>query len=297
VFIFSVIEQIFFSLNLLFYKVKMVKLIKKIKSFLVYKYLVPVIHENQELITNGFVSVFLEKFKGIFWMDARSHLFQRIWVNGSYENDNVVIIEKLLSDRPGDVIDVGANVGFFSIFLSKTIPEGKKVLSIEPNPHALELLIKNIQLNNCSDSIILFEGIASSKSSNIILNLIDGLPEYSSPKNIKHLSVKNFHTTKLEVQANTIDELVKIYNLSPKFIKIDVEGSELEVIKGCTKTLEKYKPHLLIEIVEYLNDKKQESVVNLLHDLGYRLYNKKLKLQKKNFIGDYICIHNSNKLY
>ena len=62
------------------------------------------------------------------------------------------------------------------------------------------------------------------------------------------------------------------FNNHISFIKIDVEGHELEVLKGAKKTIKKFKPNMLIEIEERHSNKKEQTTIDYICSLGYKSF-------------------------
>lgn len=69
-------------------------------------------------------------FSGDFYIDPRSRVLARLLISGAYERGAVESAKRFVS---GDVIDVGANVGFYSVALAKALNPGCQVVAIEPN--------------------------------------------------------------------------------------------------------------------------------------------------------------------
>ena len=76
-----------------------------------------------------------------------------------------------------------------SLLSIATSSHNNKVLSVEPTPHALDYLRRNITKNGCSQSIIVFEGVATNEKGVLRLNTIPGSEEYSSLSDIVHTAV------------------------------------------------------------------------------------------------------------
>ena len=132
--------------------------------------------------------------------------------------------------RKGDLVfDVGANTGFHTqVFLDL----GARVIAIEPQPWCTKLL-KNKFFG--LETVIIVEAGLASHSGVLVLHTNKIIPQISTfseffRNNNKLLGIWG---RPLEVTVTTIDDLVKRYG-TPDFIKIDVEGYELEVIKGMT---------------------------------------------------------------
>ena len=228
-------------------------------------------------VEKGSLVVRVPEFEGIFEIDFRSHILKRILKDKHYEPIFVEVVKKYV-DPQKDVLDVGANVGLFAILFSKIISSNNRVLAIEPAPLALDYLRRNIERNCPSQSIIVFEGIATNEESIFRLNTIQGMEEYSSLGNIVHPSVQGRSYESIEVKSSTIDNLVTEFNLNPGFIKIDTEGAEYLVVSGAINTLMKYRPVILSELSDTLLSSfgdTSEKVIKLLQINGYKIVNAK----------------------
>lgn len=219
------------------------------------------------------VVVDLPDFQGRFVLDARSDLFRIITVLGGYEPELVPLARSHI--RPGkDVIDVGANAGFFSVLASQLIAGGDRVLAVEPDPSALTLLRENLRINACEKNVQVFEGAATDAPGHFTLNVVKGKPEYSS---LGELAFSRYGFSPADMTATPIegaplDQLVGRFSLNPGFIKIDAEGAELRVLQGALQTLQKHRPVILSELCEELllkSGSTSTEVVELLEASGY----------------------------
>lgn len=213
-------------------------------------------------------------FEGIFEIDFRSHILRRILRVKHYEPIIVEVVKKYV-DPQKDVLDIGANVGLFAILFSKIVSSNNRVLVVEPAPLALDYLRRKIERNCSSQSIIVFEGLATNEESVFRLNTIPGMEEYSSLGNF-HPAVQGKSYKSIEVKSSTIDNIVNEFNLNPGFIKIDTEGAEYLVVSGAINTLMKYRPVVLSELSDTLLSSfgdTSEKVIKLLQTNGYRIVN------------------------
>lgn len=236
--------------------------------------------------------VAIEEFQGIFSIDRRSDLFERIIIEGHYEPALVRYCKQyLVSSR--DVLDIGANVGFFTIMFAKNIHD-RKVLAVEPTASALVHLWRNIALNQVEDRVVVFEGAVANKTGKITMQVVPGKEEYSSIGVMEHPSIVKEQCVSVEVNSSTIDDLVERFNLEPGFMKVDVEGGEHLVLSGAKKVLSTYRPIILSELSDFLLTKNGTSsmdVINLLRRYDYDVLDPmdpKASVGWKAF-GDVIC--------
>ena len=165
------------------------------------------------------------------------------------------------------ILDIGANIGNHSIYwVVKS--DAKRVYSFEPIQDTFKILKKNVEINNLNNKIKIFNiGLSDQK--------INGSISSYNPKNIGGTVVKQNSNGNL-----LLDKLdnIKIEEDRADFVKIDVEGHELEVLQGARNTLLKYKP---IVFIETFPDKKPK-VHEYLTNLGYRL--------ERSFINNYLYV-------
>ena len=182
-------------------------------------------------------------------MDALYNIYIHIWIAQDYDR---------LAKPQGTVIDVGAHIGLFTLRCLK-VYNSPLVVAIEPNPKNVQLLRKNLLLNKVSNNVIVVKAAANSKSGKVNLYVADESGRSSLEPGEHFLNI-------VKVDAVTIDELVHSLNLySVDYIKVDVEGAELEVINGARGTIRRFKPTLVIETDTHKADK----IFRLLEPLNY----------------------------
>jgi len=166
------------------------------------------------------------------------------------------------------VLDIGAHIGIHTIHLAKI---AKFVYAIEPEPNNLKLLIKNISANNVEKKVSILPYAISS---------IDGLVNFyvnSESTGAHHILFNNEgsmdYKTILKVKAYTLDTLLlNILGLTRiDVVKIDVEGHELEVIKGAQKLFQHNPPRIIIvetrkdsELLRILTEKYNYKLISTL---------------------------------
>jgi len=192
-------------------------------------------------------------------------------LNGIWEETETELVKKLIK-KNDLVVDIGANIGYFSLIFAKLVGPGGKVFSFEPELENLNLLKKNIEVNGYKNVII--ENTAISDS--------DGKTKLYLSKNDRghHRISQSEKQNKNAVTVTkiTLDQYFEKKTDSKKisFIKIDVEGSEIGVLKGMTSILQgNNNLKLLVEycpnhILDY--GAKPEEFVQILKTNGFNIY-------------------------
>lgn len=148
--------------------------------------------------------------------------------------------------RPGDVVyDIGANVGFFSLIAARLAGPSGTVCAFEPVAENARSILQNARLNSLGNLQVFEVAVGmESQIGELLLTDWDGGSTLAGSAVMPAMPV-----SRRIVQVAALDEFIVSNNLrSPDFIKIDVEGVELDVIKGMSKTLERSKPILLYEV-------------------------------------------------
>ena len=197
---------------------------------------------------------------------------EHLYFLGEYEMAELKSIEQFLSED-SVFIDIGANIGLFSLHATKFVSKNGQIISFEPFPRNFNSLTTNIKLNHFSN--VQLEQIAIGEVEGSITLHYD-----EKEKNLGMVSTTPFgKSIKEEVKMTSLDSYLN-QNPKPKvdLIKIDIEGFEYPALLGMKDTLTTFYPTLLIEI---LNDDKQlnqnKKCEELLKTLGYNKY----------FIDDY----------
>lgn len=215
----------------------------------------------------------------MFFCSLDSVLDKMIFTN-EFENDEILFLNRFL--KPGDqFIDIGANSGLFTIYAAQKVGSSGKVFSFEPTETTFKKLCKNIELNKYSDRITPFQLALSSKNEDLMLySLSEGFDAWNSVS--KPIINKDFKVLDIKaVQIDRLDEIGIDFNNSA-LVKIDIEGWELNALKGGAEWLKKEKaPVLMIEFAEehaVNSGSSCRELYSFIESLGYRLY----KYEKMN---------------
>jgi FkbM family methyltransferase len=198
------------------------------------------------------------------------------FINMTTREDDIL---SLFYPKDGDtVVDVGAHIGRYTMISSKRVGERGKVVSIEADPVVFEILNQNINLNKITNVISLNCAVYS-KQTKIKLFLP---PEeenhtiYNTIMSDRATDEKKF----VEVNANTLDAILQSRGISEvNWIKIDVEGAELEVLKGAQSIFSESKD--LSILMEVHGKDKFSEIIDLLDT-----YNFKVEYEKNYEWGD-----------
>ena len=177
--------------------------------------------------------------------------------------------------RPGDIfIDVGANIGLFSLIASRRVGESGMVFAFEPCRKTFERLVRNVELNRMNN-VQCFQVALSDRAEQVqMIASQDGYDAWNSlaTPHAGHVFVSEM------VHAVTWDDFVAEQNLIGRvaLMKIDVEGWESRVLDGGLKTLSrKDAPVLQVEFTDAASKAAGTSCQALYHQLaglGYQMF-------------------------
>lgn len=179
----------------------------------------------------------------ITWsLDLDEYQMRQIYLYDIYEKNTIRHLLKLC--KPNfTFIDVGTNIGFYSITMAKFLSQGQ-VHSFEPNPYIFKLFQNNLALNNLPNIKANPFGL-SDKSETLTIRF--------SKSNLGTSSVYKTNSDFSEtIQLRPFDEYCNENNIQNiDVIKVDIEGGELSFLKGATKTINRMpKLILVMEIIE-----------------------------------------------
>lgn len=196
-------------------------------------------------------------------VDLRLGYERMVWLQAE-EWDELQYLTKKLS--PGEnFVDVGANIGLWTLVAAHTVGKAGKVISLEPNPSTFEKLASNVTLN-CLDSVVELHKNAASNCHKRARFVCE--PNH----NLSSITTSN-HANSIEIQTVTLDEILDLRPIAG--IKLDTEGHELEAIDGLSNTIAKFRPWLIVEFNSSHHDSatiRDWPVFKLLSSWGYRAY-------------------------
>ncbi|MEM9834823.1 MAG: FkbM family methyltransferase [Bacteroidota bacterium] len=199
-------------------------------------------------------------------------LGRHIYKEGICEPDNTACFLQNIPLKEHDVIiDVGANIGWFSLIFSRYGPANTKIFSFEPDPLNYRLLTKNVKQNNANQIICRTEALSNKEGK-------ETLYLYPSKNRGRHSLLPINHGEQIEVPTTTLDIFLqsqKIDYSQVKFVKIDVEGYEYFVLQGSQQLLQ-YVPFVHTEYSPSYMEKGGVAFSDFLNALYQHKYTPKI---------------------
>lgn len=188
---------------------------------------------------------------------------------GFYEKEDEEVLFYLLK-KNAVILDIGANIGWYSLLFSKRLPQSK-IYAFEPIQDTYKNLVTNINLNK-SDNIFPFNMGLSEKRSFLTYYYFPEGSVLASEKNLINCP----KAKQVTCQVDALDTFISTQRLDQlDFIKCDVEGAELSVIKGGLNTIKNFLPILFIELFERWTlqfNYHPNDVIYLLKTIGYKCF-------------------------
>ncbi len=173
-------------------------------------------------------------------LDRTDESMSHFYIEGIQEPLETRLVYELV--RPGNVVlDIGANIGYYTLLLSKLVGSEGKVYAFEPAPETYQLLKKNVRENrgNTLGQIYLNE-VAASDHAGIGKLFIN---EYNKGNNRLYGSEK---LRSVPIKLARIDDIVPKHQRID-FIKMDIEGAEVLALRGMQRMIERDKPTIIME--------------------------------------------------
>lgn len=187
------------------------------------------------------------------------------------------LLIKLYKNHDYDFIDVGTNIGQ-TLMKVKSINKNINYIGFEPNPLCCQYINNLIKINKFDFTTIVPSALYES---NILLNFYSEDEDSTDATILKNLRSNRDYIENRFVPAFSFDEIYSQLNIGYKktIVKIDTEGSELEVIKGMQGFIEAKKPIILCEVLfsddlsksQFVHDRCNE-LKNILDELNYSIY-------------------------
>jgi len=223
-------------------------------------------HPGKERVLRGLHRLALRSGKPFVWrmrsgsrlvLDPREGLVYtgtvgwRCFLDGVWEPHVEGYLRAIL--EPGDTaIDVGANIGYFTAAMAETVGSGGRVLSFEPVPEIRDSLWRSIELNGFKNVTILDYALGNheGESDMSVDPRVAGSSSLVSPP-LPPAIPPSPDAYRVSVQVRTLDGLLASGEVDApnlKLLKVDAEGSELDVLQGSIELIEAARPHVVFEL-------------------------------------------------
>lgn len=187
----------------------------------------------------------------------------KLYRGEAFEKDEIAIASRYINSG-STILDIGANIGLHALSFSVFAKDGL-VIACEPQPKTFKTLVKNICQNNIKNIIPL--NVAIAQSAEIAEFYVMADDAYSSliDTGRKELSER------VKVLCTTVDGLFG--EIKVDFVKIDVEGLELNVLKSMSSLIQRYHPVIFCEIYKgKIVFNNPHDTISYLRNFGYQVY-------------------------
>ena len=183
--------------------------------------------------------------------------------NGDWENETLCVIDLYADATTGVYVDIGSWIGPTVLYAAGKY---KKVLAFEPDPKAIEMLEKNLSVNDFNNVTLIKKAIAGDVGK---IRFGGNGPTGNSESSMLVSDAKDSEL--IEVDATTLESALEKEKINPediRLIKMDIEGGEAIVVPALKKFLETYKPNLHISLHrEFLDNMQIDKITGLLFDI------------------------------
>lgn len=225
---------------------------------------IPYIALKDGFIFYGYLPTALQKSMGYLFFKKINPSCINVAYDISFRYFGPYSRNKHTNIKNGDVVlEIGAYIGYYAMLASKLVGESGKVIAVEAIPENYDLLKKNININNLKNIIV---HNSAAWEATCTLN-------FYRHKHQRASAIQNIVEDKeqISVTADKIDNILDSIGISKiDFVRIQVNGAEIEVLKGMSKTLENYPKLLIAAIYDRESLKSSCKIASLLNSLGYK---------------------------
>jgi FkbM family methyltransferase len=198
-------------------------------------------------------------------VDISDWLGSHVYVTGEYESTSSSLIKSRLR-RGGVFVDVGANIGYFSLLAATQVGPTGCIYAFEPVPRTRAKLLENVQLNNFTQCQV-FDVAATNENGHCDIHV--GPTSHSGVSSLRQIDDAS---ESVRVPTARLDTLIDI-DRKVDLVKIDIEGAECHALEGMVEILGRWRPDLVLEITSAFLEglgKKVSDIDALLKQFNYK---------------------------
>jgi len=201
------------------------------------------------------------------FIDKTDKVAVETYLKSEYEPGTTNFLKKIIK-KGMNVINIGANIGYFTLLAAREVgPEGK-VFAFEPFPQTVELLKKNILVNGFENIEIESKAVSNKTDYATLLTGGSSLHNFISKKKFPQLK-------EIQVPTITVDDFLKNKDINIDFIFIDAEGQEPLIFEGMKKTLQNQNLEIVFEFNQFtleFSDTNPNDLLDQIKKMGFQLY-------------------------
>ena len=184
------------------------------------------------------------------------------------------LIKEISTKKKILFFDCGANFGFYSLFVA-SLQKANEIYAIEASTNTFQDLKKNINLNNFQT--IKPINLAISDRNNSEINFKESKNDWESSivdNNFEVLKTTRIKTITIDNLIESEEKILTQYNI---IIKLDIEGHEMNAIKGSINLLKKYSPLIIMEFSKFISRENYGLLKSFMHENDYVVYDTSYK--------------------
>ena len=210
-------------------------------------------------------------------MDTRDRTVTRLlYAFGEYVPFETTLLARIL--KPGfTFIDIGANTGYYTLLAAQAVGERGKVFAFEPHPFNAEILPRNVRLNNLSNVVVQQKALSSGEDEVMLyLSSINAGDHWIYDGHDDDFYNADKKRSQIRVRAVSLDQYLKGHASGVDVIKMDVQGVEIDVLRGMLGTLASNEN--LVLMAEYWPHSLERCAGNpmeflpILDRIGFRIF-------------------------
>ena len=209
---------------------------------------------------------------GFHWrLDMDTYIGRMIAIHDVFEPDTTRLLADLV--KPGmHVLDVGANIGYFTLLMAQAVGPKGHVWAFEPTQKYREQLLWHVDCNELTSRVSVIPFGLSDESMSPMISIGDSSATLHWTKDVPPQQQE-------EIELHPLDDVVDELSIQQvDLVKLDIDGHEPHFIRGAARLLQQSKPRIVLEFSQrnlYIAGSSVKDQARSLQDLGYLIYNEK----------------------